>query len=237
MLLQRDVSGNANVATAENGMTYNPALLRWEGNENAISHFDLDPSSSSSPALKSSPSFPQRPYQALSSPMAAPAPISPPRPALITNFGQGTLGVQVNGNMVFDPGNMRWLKLGKDGRGPRDCEDIQSPGGSGADDEDDPFAGIDDLADERSERPGSRTGGFGTRKRSSEAEGGGADGPRVSDVLHEEFDVGPEFVRRQKEEESMWRKKVEGWYGAAREADGERWRWSIRDIAARIALD
>jgi len=30
-------------------------------------------------------------------------------------------------------------------------------------------------------------------------------------VVGEEFDVGPEFVRRQREEESLWKKNVEGW--------------------------
>ena len=63
---------------------------------------------------------------------------------------------------------------------------------------------------------------------SNEAQG------RVSDVkddwlVGEEFDVGPEFMRRQREEEERWKKKCDKWLGAG-PRDQTAWRWAIRDM-------
>jgi len=140
----------------------------------------------------------------------SPGPPSPPRPALITNIS-GTQGVQVVGGMVFDPQRMCWLKLGATSSDPR------SP--SIGDDDDDPFGGIDDL--EESEPVSSKTGAVGGR---------GAGGSEW--LVGEEFDLGPEFIRRQREEEVMWRSRVAAWFGAERARQGDAWQWAIRDIAA-----
>lgn len=48
--------------------------------------------------------------------------------------------------------------------------------------------------------------------------------------ITEEFDVGPEFIRRQRAEEEKWRKKVDKWVGIGdRDTD---WRWAIRGLVA-----
>lgn len=86
------------------------------------------------------------------------------------------------------------------------------------DDEDDVFKDIPDLED---------------------ATGDTTETGRVSDVkddwlVGEEFDVGPEFVRRQREEEDRWRKKCERWLGMGnREQDN--WRWMIRGVVNEAA--
>ncbi|KAH8205337.1 hypothetical protein TruAng_000584 [Truncatella angustata] len=130
-----------------------------------------------------------------------------PRPYLITNMGAST-GVKREGNMVFDPTHMRWLEMSGTGEDP--LENF-----SGLED-DDPFKDIPDL-EEREPEKGERGHG------------------RVSDVgssewlVGEEFDVGPEFIRRQRDEEERWRKKCERWVNTT-ERDGDAWRWALRDI-------
>ncbi|CAN8103863.1 unnamed protein product [Discula destructiva] len=133
-----------------------------------------------------------------------------PRPALITNISS-TKGVQVVGGMVFDPQNMCWLKLG-----PQSAQsEITDPmeGLNAFDDEDDVFKDIPDLEDNTADT--TETG-------------------RVSDIkddwlVGEEFDVGPEFIRRQREEEDRWRKKCERWLGMGNR-DQDDWRWTIRGV-------
>jgi hypothetical protein len=139
-----------------------------------------------------------------------------PRPALITNIG-ATKGVQVVGGMVFDPQNMCWLKLGPQAKSERsDTLD----GFNALEDDEDVFKDIPDLEE----------------RTLASSDGGG--NPRVSDVNHEwpvgeEFDVGPEFVRRQREEEDRWRKKCHSW--VSRQADrGDAWKWAIRDIVSSL---
>ncbi|KAL2147877.1 hypothetical protein VTI28DRAFT_3355 [Corynascus sepedonium] len=134
-----------------------------------------------------------------------------PRPALITNIG-ATKGVQVVGGMVFDPQNMCWLKLAPQSRSEKsDTLD----GFNALDEDEDVFKDIPDLEE----------------RTMASSDGGN---PRVSDVNHEwpvgeEFDVGPEFVRRQREEEERWRKKCHLWIN--NQADrGNAWKWAIRDI-------
>lgn len=136
---------------------------------------------------------------------------STPRPALITNISH-TKGVQVVGGMVFDPQNMCWLKLGPQTNTKSEIPDPMD-GFNALDDDEDVFKDIPDLDDNPgdSKEPG-----------------------RVSEVkdewlVGEEFDVGPEFVRRQREEEDRWRKKCEKWLGVG-DRDREAARWAIRDI-------
>ncbi|KAF3765973.1 hypothetical protein M406DRAFT_322188 [Cryphonectria parasitica EP155] len=86
------------------------------------------------------------------------------------------------------------------------------------DDDDDVFKDIPDLEDNTADT--TETG-------------------RVSEVkddwlIGEEFDVGPEFVRRQREEEERWRKKCERWLGLG-PRDCENWRWLIRSVVSEAA--
>lgn len=141
-----------------------------------------------------------------------------PRPALITNIG-ATKGVQVVGGMVFDPQNMCWLKLAPQSRSERsDTLD----GFTVIDDEEDVFKDIPDLEE----------------RTLASSEGGNG---RISDIkddwpVGEEFDVGPEFVRRQREEEVRWRKKCQRWI--TNQVDrGDAWKWTIRDIVNQSLAD
>ena len=95
------------------------------------------------------------------------------------------------------------------------------------DDDDDPFKGLDDLPDERAIRQKSAGGMEGIIDDGLEDR---STGPGLN--THEEFDVGPEFVRRQKEEELLWRKRTEGWFGERRDQleESMAWKWSIRDL-------
>lgn len=129
---------------------------------------------------------------------------TPPRPALITKVNQSgsKMGIQVVGGMVFDPSRMCWLKVDED-----------------PDDEDDPFEGLDDLPEDIMSIDGQSAAGVHTTSNSVVMSGvGGPFGAasRISGgfgefVVGEEFDVGPEFLRRQREEEDRWRKGTEGW--------------------------
>ncbi len=69
---------------------------------------------------------------------------------------------------------------------------------------------------------------------------GGGNG-RVSEIkddwlVGEEFDVGPEFVRRQREEEDRWRKKCHVWINN-QAGRGDAWKWAIRDIVSQSLAD
>lgn len=141
------------------------------------------------------------------------APPSPPRPALITNIS-GTKGVQVVGGMVFDPQRMCWLKMGQ--------TSLADPRSPSIDDDDDPFKDIEDLQDAKPQfQSGGSTGG--------RASQGGSDW-----VVSEEFDLGPEFIRRQREEEAIWRGKTSSWFFDGRGVENEAYKYMIRDIAAKV---
>jgi len=227
---------------AEKGMVYNPTLQRWEGNEEALAPFSHPNGSSATLDLTtvSTPTFapPTNPFghshershsishTALSqiqqknvssrAVKVAPRPTaSPPRPALISQKSM-PLSVKVEGRMVFDPVKMTWLKA------PRVSGDPRSPSAD-MDDEEDPFAGLEDLKDNES------VAGHGANG----AGGAGAPGADDPAFIGEEFDLGPSFIRRQREEEAIWRRKVDGWVGNMRD-NGEYknggWRWAIRNL-------
>ncbi|KAI1121783.1 hypothetical protein F5Y10DRAFT_93345 [Nemania abortiva] len=133
-----------------------------------------------------------------------------PRPLLITNINTKK-EIRRMGDMVFDPQNMCWLEIKTGTPGGAQSDDPMA--GFAALEEEDPFKDIPDLEDKVPS-----TGGPG----------------RVSDVredwlVGEEFDVGPEFVRRQHEEEARWRRKCEKWTGKVSRNRTD-WRWAIRDI-------
>lgn len=139
-----------------------------------------------------------------------------PAPALITNVG-AMQNVQTVGGMVFDPHRMCWLRASL-----------------GAADEDDVFAGLDDLDDKitSSTIHGRNSGAidqFPVVGDDASAGESSDEGP-----MTEEFDVGPEFIRRQRVEEDKWRRKVDKWVGFDRgDHDHENhWRWIIRDLVA-----
>ncbi|KAF2182714.1 hypothetical protein K469DRAFT_585452 [Zopfia rhizophila CBS 207.26] len=246
---------SAPMAKNEKGMTYNPIMQRWEGNEDALAPFSHPNTSTTTLALTtaSTPTFapPNRHFynhdrshsishSALSAVQAAHAqksissravnigPPSPPRaPALISNISTAR-GVQVERGMVFDPSKMRWLKLGRSSR----PGDPRSPSVD-LDDEDDPFAGLEDLKD-NDITPG--TGGS-----TGNTPGGFGDVPQFEQpaFIGEEFDLGPKFIRRQREEENVWKHRVEGWVGGLRD-NGESkggWRWTVREFAELAAAE
>ncbi|KAI2631587.1 hypothetical protein GGS21DRAFT_539850 [Xylaria nigripes] len=179
-----------------NGMTYNPTTFLWEGNENVLNAFEpLSPSPSTTPQ-------PQ--------PMVRDRDTATPRPVLITNINTKKETRRM-GDMVFDPQNMCWVKIGPPA--PNNLHPDDPMAGFAALEEEDPFKDIPDLEDKVSS-----TNGPG----------------RVSDIredwlVGEEFDVGPEFVRRQHEEEARWRRKCEKWTGKVSRNRTD-WRWAIRDI-------
>lgn len=182
-------------------MKYNPALCRWEGNENAMTEFD-----------------------ALVSPKSLRA-----APALITHVGANS-SVQVVNGMVFDPQRMCWLKTAPNKASFKD-------GLALATDEEDVFAGLDDLEDRpkgfsvhtksRNSRPDTRTHDIHDNHTHLDDRSG--DDSSDEFPITEEFDVGPEFIKRQRAEEEKWKRKVSKWITEDLRSENS-WRWVIRDL-------
>lgn len=122
----------------------------------------------------------------------------------------------MEGNMVFDPVKMSWMKAPRISSG-----DPRSPPVD-LDDEEDPFSGIEDLKDPNTPAPGA-SGPAGSTPNADEGT-----------FVGEEFDLGPSFIRRQREEEAVWANKTKGWVGSIRdngESINDGWRWQIRTLA------
>lgn len=223
-------------------MTYNPTLQRWEGNEEALAPFSHPNTSTTTLALTtaSTPTFAPPghgfhshdrsqsiSHTALSTIHAAqnnvssravniaPRPVpSPPRPALITQK-TAPRAVQYEGGMEFDPVKMAWMKV----RYPRESGDPRSPTVDN-DDEEDPFSGIEDLKEKSDPVP---------------AFGGDTLNIEENTFVGEEFDLGPSFIQRQREEELAWRKRTEDWVGAFRDNGEKRhdgFKWYPRRVVA-----
>jgi hypothetical protein len=213
-----------NQSVAVKGMVYNPATFRWEGNENELSPFDAP---SNSPSVASMPPNIFREKEN-----------STPRPALITNV-KSSQAVQVVGGMVFDPQAMRWLKLpNKTHMRPIHGASVTSgsdtmDGFDALDDDDDVFKDVPDLVDRPKSPSKEDSDNFNDgEKKSDSAQTGGL---KDDWLVGEEFDVGPEFIRRQREEEERWRRKCEKWLGPERDAlDAGDWRWRIRDVVNEL---
>ena len=142
-----------------------------------------------------------------------------PRPALIQNI-TSSQNVQVVGGMVFDPQRMCWLKMpGQQQNGKSEAGDTMD-GFDAFDDEEDVFKDVPDLED----NPTKEADEVGGRKSD------GASTLKDDWLVGEEFDVGPEFVKRQREEEERWRRKCEKWVGASLDRGSDDWRWSIREV-------
>jgi hypothetical protein len=225
-------------------MIYNPITQRWEGNDEALAPFSHPNTSTTTLNLTAAttPTFapPYHPFnhdrshsmshnslsniqnRNVSSRAVKVAPLpSPPRPALIAQRTTPR-DVKVEGGMIFDPVKMTWLKA------RRAPNDLRSPS-LDMDDEEDPFAGLEDLKDNESVA-GHGGGGHG-------GNGGGQDDQIF---VGEEFDLGPSFIRRQREEEAVWRRKVNGWVGPSRDPGESRnggWRWAIRDFATSASAE
>ncbi|XXG97640.1 hypothetical protein Hte_003947 [Hypoxylon texense] len=148
------------------------------------------------------------------------------KPVLITNM-TATKGVKRVGDMIFDPQNMCWLKA--DTTSPSPSNDPME--GFNALDDEDPFKDIPDLDD----------------KDKDSASGGHGRGGDIRDdwLVGEEFDVGPEFIRRQYEEEARWRRKCDPWdLTGDRSGDRSRTdhndrnhrRWALRNIIMEKGL-
>ncbi|KAH8657174.1 hypothetical protein BGZ60DRAFT_532024 [Tricladium varicosporioides] len=206
--------GNLNNPKSIKGMYYNPYTFRWEGNENDLHSFDA-PASSPSTA-----SIPSHAFKDASS-IYREKENSTPRPALIKNVNL-TQNVQVVGGMVFDPIRMCWLKMPSNGQDKSETGDTMD-GFDALDDEEDVFKDVPDLEDSPAKETDEVTG------RKSD----GASGLKDDWLVGEEFDVGPEFVKRQREEEERWRRKCEKWVGADKNRGDDLWRWSIRDFVNR----
>ncbi len=209
--LIKPIGEGVNTAKTLKGMSWNPTLFRWEGNENALAPFEVP----------------------LPQPTALASPKSPgggkAAPALIANVG-ATKGVQMSGGMVFDPQRMCWLKMAPRHGELRHGTSSNPMSLDTNDDDDDPFAGLDDLDDSIKAKSMAGQGPDDSPSGTAATKGNSL----VEDewLVGEEFDVGPEFVRRQKAEEDRWRSKVEGWVGEGIVRDEGMgragWRWAIR---------
>lgn len=227
----------ANIGLDEKGMVYNAVLQRWEGNEHVLTHFS-NPSTTTLPLHPThttnhshhhhTNSIPSGLALGLRDQNTLPRHGSPPRPALISQVSQAR-GPRIERGMVFDPDRMKWLKV--DPRTFADPRKSLSPGSVSIEDEDDPFAGIDDLPDESKKI----TAGAGGANKENEGAGGGA---AMGDewALGEEFDLGPTFIKRQRVEEADWRKWAGSWFPNGEawvdERGAEEWKWSIRRVVA-----
>ncbi|CAD6443699.1 5b98d9d0-4074-4e4e-8a12-57293a833313 [Sclerotinia trifoliorum] len=208
--------GNVNNPRSVKGMKYDPVNYRWEGNEIEVSAFDMPVSATSTASI------PVQTPRVASSQVYREKECSTPRPALITNINSAQ-NVQVVGGMVFDPQRMCWLKMPGDSKRTKSDSGDTMDGFDALDEEEDVFKDVPDLEE-------------GPSKESDEISGSKGEGVSgLSDwLVGEEFDVGPEFVKRQREEEERWRRKCEKWTGAARDTEGNSWRWSIRDVVNEL---
>lgn len=197
--------------TAVKGMYYNPYTYRWEGNENELTQFDVPAPSPSAASII----FREKEQQVYREKENA-----TPRPALIQNVNSSH-NVQVVGGMVFDPQRMCWLKMPSQPPNGKSTRSGTMDGFDALDDEeDDVFKDVPDLED----NPTKEADEVGGRKSD------GASTLKDDWLVGEEFDVGPEFVKRQREEEERWRRKCEKWVGASLNRGTDDWRWSIRDV-------
>ncbi|OAL33099.1 hypothetical protein AYO20_07581 [Fonsecaea nubica] len=222
--LIKPMGSDLNRAKTEKGMNYNPLLFRWEGNENDLAPFDV-------------PDF--HPRGGSPNIQGRGSPSTKAQVALISNVGSGVTGVQVVGGMVFDPSQMRWLKIAEN---PDGSVSSLRGGSVQVEEEEDVFAGLEDLKEEDEIR--SRSGTLQnmsniehSRDSFGDGEAGHSSGDEWGIGVSEEFDVGPEFVRRQRSEEERWRRKVEKWLRKGLEEEEEEgpdgrggWRWAIRDL-------
>ncbi|KAI9840499.1 MAG: hypothetical protein M1837_001559 [Sclerophora amabilis] len=246
------------------GMHYNPTLYRWEGNENALAEFNTAPVTNTATGGTTT-----TPKPALITNLHTASPtvqvvggmvFDPQRMRWLKlsqhQKDQKDIRLSTGGGSIGSPNS-----ASGGGRGAND-DDAASV------DSDDPFADVPDL-DDRPVSSSHRTSG---KNINTSDEGTtnikGQSGRNISATTNapptpgamgstqdewlvgEEFDVGPEFIRRQREEEDRWRRKVGRWISGggrtsedATEASSanrlsgnlskgrEEWRWAIRNLA------
>ncbi|KAK4931338.1 hypothetical protein LTR28_011550 [Elasticomyces elasticus] len=261
---EEDHRKDGNASMKGTGMVFNPVTLRWDGNENALANFDREvdpPLETPTPAQHrhgKGSFFPntQPPQHPNKPDTGSRNEYSPTRglgkPALIAPLSSHNAGnnIQVVGGMVFDPRQMRWLKMSRErqhSRGPSD-NGVMSPSITDGEEDEDPFAGIEDLKD-------TPIGVSSPPTTVADMTAGGKSVPAVPSTLaepgsvgalSEEFDVGPAFVQRQREEEAVWVKWCGAWFSSSSAASsaatayddvagGAAWRYAIRSIASEMA--
>ena len=187
-------------------MTFNPDTCRWEGNENDLAPFDA----------------------------------SPPRSAVPHHLMRENTGSPL-GRIRGNAGSPLSRNREKENSTPRPAlitnigstQNVQRAGNLVFDPkemrwhevdatkeiEEDVFKDVPDLDDSPTQKDDDKNGR--------------SDNPHTDWLVGEEFDVGPEFVRRQREEEERWRKKCAGWISSVRDQD-ESWRWVIRDVVGEV---
>ncbi|GIZ46597.1 hypothetical protein CKM354_000971700 [Cercospora kikuchii] len=204
----------SHVAKSEKGMVYNPQTLRWEGNENTLREFDLPPLDTPTPQLRPRSSYMERVERGHQR-----SNTSPSRPALISHVATGSgFNIQVQNGMVYDPQQMKWLKV----KGGRDVSGQFSPSATDVEDEEDAFAGIEDLKDENTPAAGQNISGMGSPIINAAA---------PAENFHEEFDIGLRFIDLQRTEEDAWRRMCSNWFtGDHPRPDDGQWRRGIRNI-------
>ncbi|KXG52629.1 uncharacterized protein PGRI_078850 [Penicillium griseofulvum] len=158
------------------------------------------------------------------------------KPHLIKPMGSGVQDAKSVSGMRYNPTNFRWegnenlVQEFDIPKSPKPTpalianvggQNVQTVGGmvfdpqrmcwlrAFEDTDEDVFAGLDDLDENKIEEDAS-------------AGESSDEGP-----MTEEFDVGPEFIRRQRAEEDKWRRKVDKWVF---DRGDYPWRWIIRDL-------
>lgn len=227
--LIRQLGDQGRNVKAVNGMTYDPVLCVWKGNDTAVAEFDK--TTTATTAITTT----NHPTTATLSPgpirghlHASPSTSIMHRPALISGMGLSAASLpQVVNGMIFDPKRQTWLRQAPDRSGttnttttsststsasaaaiarkPRAGSIVSSTAGCNEDDDDaDPFAGFEELDDALSS----------TRRSTTSLSGPDlASGLKRADIgdeiggflVGEEFDVGPRFIQKIEEEEAVWR--------------------------------
>ncbi|KAI5307790.1 hypothetical protein KEM55_007420, partial [Ascosphaera atra] len=153
--------------------------------------------------------------------MLHPPPSPKAAPALIAKI-EPTAGVQIVNEMKFDPQRMCWVRLSRQHNGD---EGVAIP----PEEEEDPFAGLPDLEDKPKRHVSCQD--MQDKAPANLSDGHDKSGDELDDwPITEEFDVGPEFIRRQRVEEEKWRRKVGRWIREEQLQDDNSWKWAIRNL-------
>lgn len=147
--------------------------------------------------------------------------LTPPRPALIANVN-GARGPRIVNGMIFDPTKMRWDKATR----PHALHEMTLNEGDDSDEEDDPFKDLEDIGDDDKNH---------RVKKADNEEDTGYEVEFDDPLVSEEFDVGPDFIRRQNDEELRWRKMVEGWIDKEFASQRE-WLWDIQRMVENLNM-
>ncbi|GAA6035321.1 hypothetical protein JCM8097_008815 [Rhodosporidiobolus ruineniae] len=258
--LIRHLGGAGAGIKVQNGMTYNPLLHRWEGNESILREFDVALATSTRPALISpfsstlgspargsfdapnsaSSSSNPHPLSGVDQPSAAA--VKGSSPSVPAGAGTSRAGIKVVGDMVFDPTTCSWHAVA----GPDAEDELELDWGDGA------AASAGETADDEEEGGAAERGERERwlRNRASfvleegESSEEGEDQAAASEAEGEEGAHGGEGKRKKSTKRRMWREstraeercKVEmaGWIvkreEGEQEEDSRRWMWELRAL-------